>query len=67
MTTKMLEGGTGDEMRMFDGLFKVVSTLVGPITIEKSIEHPHLLFRLPTSSFGEHKARKMTTKDSGRM
>ncbi len=41
---------------MFDALFKVVSTLFGPLTIEKRIEHPafHLLFLLPKSSFGEH-------------
>ena len=28
---------------MFDALFKVVSTLFGPLTIEKYIEHPHFI------------------------
>ncbi len=41
--TKILEGGTRDEMRMFDAFFKVVSTLFGPLTIEKCIEHPHFI------------------------
>jgi len=31
-------------MRMFDALLKVVSTLFGPLTIEKCIEHPHFIF-----------------------
>ena len=30
-------------MRMFDALFKGVSTQVGPLTIEKCIEHPHFI------------------------
>ncbi len=51
----MWERGTIDDMRMFDALFKGVSTLFGPLTIEKCIEHPHFIyFLLPTSSFGEH-------------
>jgi hypothetical protein len=41
--TKVLEGVTRDEMRMFDALFKVVRTLFGPLTIEKYIEHPHFI------------------------
>ncbi len=41
--TKILEGGTRDEMRMFDALFKGVSTQFGPLTIEKCIEHPHFI------------------------
>jgi len=54
--TKILEGGTRDEIRIFEALFKGVSTLFGRRTIEKSIEKSafHLLFSLPKSSFGEH-------------
>jgi hypothetical protein len=40
-----LEGGTKDEMRMFDALFKVVSTLFGPLTIRiSSFVHPSKIF-----------------------
>jgi len=42
--TKILEGGTKDEMRMCEALFKGVSTQCGPLTIEKCITHPHLIF-----------------------
>jgi hypothetical protein len=41
--TKILEGGTRDEMGMFDTLFKVVSSLFGKLTIEKYVEHPHFI------------------------
>ena len=41
--TKILEGGTRDEMRMFEALFKGVSTQFGPWSIEKYIEHPHFI------------------------
>jgi hypothetical protein len=39
-----LEGGTKDEMWIFEALFKGVSTQFGPRAIEKSIENPHLIF-----------------------
>jgi hypothetical protein len=31
--TKILEGGTKDEMQIFEALFKGVSTSFGPLTI----------------------------------
>jgi hypothetical protein len=34
-----------DEMRIFDALFKGVSTSFGPLTIEKSVENPHFIGR----------------------
>ncbi len=43
--TKILEGGTKDEMRISkEALFKGVSTPFGPLTIEKSSEHPQFIF-----------------------
>jgi len=39
-----LEGGTKDEMRIFEALFKGVSTQFGPISIEKCFEEPHFVF-----------------------
>jgi hypothetical protein len=53
---KIWEGGTKDEMRIFEALFKGVSTQFGPRTIEKGFEKSafHLLFGLPKSSFGVH-------------
>ena len=42
--TKILEGGTKDEMRIFEALFKGVSTQFGPWTIEKCFENPHFIF-----------------------
>jgi hypothetical protein len=43
--TKILEGGTKEEMRISkEALFKELSTQLGPRTIEKSIENPDCLF-----------------------
>jgi len=42
--TKILEGGTKEEIRIFEALFKGVSTRFGLRTIEKSIENPDFLF-----------------------
>jgi hypothetical protein len=42
--TKILEGGTKDEMRIFEALFKVLRTQFGPRTVEKSVEHPEFIF-----------------------
>jgi len=42
--TKILEGGTKDEIRMFEALFKGVSTRFGPRAIEKSVENPDFIF-----------------------
>ncbi len=42
--TKIWEGETKDEMRIFDALFKGVSTQFGPRAIEKTLENPHLIF-----------------------
>jgi hypothetical protein len=65
-----LEGGTKDEIWIFEALFKGVSTQLGPRSIEKCFENPDFifcssfqnlrlgaikLFILPKSSFGEHK------------
>jgi hypothetical protein len=49
---RRIPGGTRDEMRMFDALFKGVSPLLGPLTIEKVYRTSafHLLFN-PESSF----------------
>jgi len=41
--TKILEGGTKDECWLFEALFKVVSTLFGLLTIEKSVEKPDFI------------------------
>jgi hypothetical protein len=38
--TKILEGGTTDEIRIFAALFKGVSTRFGLRTIEKCCENP---------------------------
>ncbi len=40
--TKILEGGTKDEIRTF--LSKDVSTQFGPRTVEKCFENPHFIF-----------------------
>jgi hypothetical protein len=53
--TKILEGGTKDEMRIFEALFKGVSTQFGPRTVDKCFSAFHLLFLLPKSSFGRGK------------
>jgi hypothetical protein len=42
--TKILEGGTKDEMRLFEALFKDVSTRFGLRTIESPFENPELIF-----------------------
>jgi hypothetical protein len=42
--TKILEGGTKDEIRIFEALFKGVSTPFGLRTIEKSVENPDFIF-----------------------
>jgi hypothetical protein len=41
---KILEGGTKDEIRMFEEIFKGVSTLFGLRTIEKYIENLDFTF-----------------------
>jgi hypothetical protein len=41
--TKILEGRTKDEMRIFEELFKGVSTQFGPRAMEK-FENPHFVF-----------------------
>ena len=43
-TPKILEGGTKDEIRSFEELFKGVRTRFGLRTIEKSIENPDFIF-----------------------
>jgi hypothetical protein len=50
---------TKDKMRIFEALFKVVSTRFGLRTVENSIEKWafHLLSNLPTSSFGRDNMR----------
>jgi len=42
--TKILEGGTKDEMRIFEALVKDMSTQFGQRTSEKSVENPHFVF-----------------------
>jgi len=42
--TKILEGGTKDEIRIFEALFKGVSTRFGLRTIENSVENPDFIF-----------------------
>jgi hypothetical protein len=53
---KILERWTNEEIRMFEALFKGVSTRFGLRTIEKRFEKIGfpLLFIVPKSSFGEH-------------
>jgi hypothetical protein len=41
---KILEGGTKEALRIFEALFKGVSTQLGARTIEKSFENPELFF-----------------------
>ncbi len=38
--TKILEGGTKDDIRIFEALFKYVSTRFGRLAIAKCIENP---------------------------
>jgi hypothetical protein len=47
--TKILEGGTKDEIRMFEEIFKGVSTRFGQLTIEK--------FMLPKRRFGKEEQK----------
>jgi hypothetical protein len=42
--TKILEGGTKDEIQIFDILFKGVSTRFGQLTIEKPVDNPDFIF-----------------------
>ncbi len=42
--TKILERGTKDEIRMFESLFKGVSTRFGLRIVEKSVENPDCIF-----------------------
>jgi len=42
--TKILEGGTKEEIRIFEALFKDVSTKFGPLTIERVNRNPDFLF-----------------------
>ncbi len=42
--TKMLEGGTKEEIRIFRSIFKVVSTRFGLRIVENSIENAHFIF-----------------------
>jgi hypothetical protein len=42
--TKILEGGTKDEIRIFEPLFKGASTRFGRINFEKYIENQHFIF-----------------------
>jgi hypothetical protein len=42
--TKIFEGGTNEETRIFNALFKGVSTQFGPCSIEKSVENPDIIF-----------------------
>jgi len=42
--TKILEGGTNDDIRIFEALFKGMSTRFGLRIIEKSIEGPSVIF-----------------------
>ena len=81
--TKILEGGTKDEIRIFEALFKGVSTRFGLRTIEKCFENPDFIFcssfpnlRLGTikllqknitSQENQHITVVFCTKDSGSM
>jgi hypothetical protein len=42
--TKILEGGTKDEIMILEALCKGVSTRFGRRTIEKSVENPDFIF-----------------------
>jgi hypothetical protein len=42
--TKILEGGTKDEIQIFEALFKGVSTRFGLRTLEKSVENLDFIF-----------------------
>jgi hypothetical protein len=42
--TKILEGGTKDEMQMFDTLFKGSWPKLSTHTLEKGVEHLHFIF-----------------------
>jgi len=57
--TKIWEGGTKDDLRMFEANFKDVSTQFGPRTFEKSVENPHYIFcsSLPNLRLGGVKWR----------
>jgi hypothetical protein len=42
--TKILEGGTKEEIRIFEALFKGMSTRFGLRTLEKCFENPDFFF-----------------------
>jgi len=64
--TKILEGGTKDEMRIFEELFRGVSTQFGPRSIEKCFEKPHSSFVPPSKIFvWEGKLAYVSTQQSG--
>ena len=54
---KILQRGTKDEMKIFEALFKGVSTRFGLRTVEKSIENPHFIF---CSSFRNRRLGSIT-------
>jgi hypothetical protein len=68
--TKILEGATKDEIRIFEALSKGVSTRFGLLTIEKSVEKPDFIFcssfesfqnlRLGWVNFGQRISRCLT-------
>ncbi len=43
--TKIWEGGTKDDIRIVEALFKGVSTRFWRLTIEQSVENPDFIFR----------------------
>jgi len=59
-----LEGGTKDECWLFEALFKVVSTLFGLRTIEKSVEKPDFII---CSSFQNLRLGSIKSQDDDRM
>jgi hypothetical protein len=64
--TKMLEGGTKDEIRISkEALCKGVSTRCGQLTIEKSVENPDFIFcsSFPNLRLGTMGSIKFTTPD----
>jgi len=72
--TKILEGGTKDEMRIFEALFKGVSTQFGPRTVDKCFENPHFIFcssfqnlRLGGANCGEQKKSHFRASGKTRM
>ncbi len=62
--TKIGEGGTKDEMRMFETLFKGERTQIVPLTMEKSVENPDFIFcsSFPNLRLGAHSLLGMRDK-----